>query len=82
MTIIFRKSSLSDIPLLIETAFVSKSTWDYPAERMDMWREDITVTVEFILENEVVKAFHKDTFIGFYILVHLGQIKCGSNAFL
>lgn len=81
MTLIFRKASLSDIPLLIETAFVSKSTWGYPAEWMEMWRDDITVTDEFILENEVVKAFHKDTFVGYYILVDLGKKRWDLDAF-
>ncbi len=81
MTLTFKQAAPTDIPLLTETAFASKSTWGYPAEWMEMWWEQIAVSEEFILQNEVVKAFAGARFIGFYILVDLGEKTWDLDAF-
>jgi GNAT superfamily N-acetyltransferase len=48
---------------------------------MEMWRESLEVTEEFILENIVVKAFSDNQFIGFFVLVDLGKNTWDLDAF-
>ena len=81
MSLIFKKAVPADIPLLTKTAFASKGFWGYPAEWMEMWRDDLTMTEESILKNTVVKAFHEKQFVGFYVLIDMAAGKWGLDGF-
>lgn len=58
----------SDADLLTNTAFISKQTWGYPDDVMDLWKSDLEISKQYILTNKVVKVFEEDTFIGFFAL--------------
>ena len=61
---------------LTNIAIVSKKHWNYSDELMNLWKDDLTITPDFIKENYV---FHiqnnNDEIIGFYaFIVHEKQI--------
>ncbi len=54
---------------LTEIAFAAKRHWGYPETWIEVWREDLTITPEFIALNEVFIVCEQDKPIGFYALV-------------
>ena len=72
-TLKYIKATPEDHDLLTQTAMSSKKHWGYADRLMELWREDLTITPEYITRNEVVKVENADGFIGFYGLVHKGD---------
>lgn len=64
----YKAAKLNDAQLLSRTAFVSKQFWGYSDDLMALWKAEIEITEEYILNNEVVKVFDENCFIGFYAL--------------
>lgn len=64
-----RRAEPEETACLTEIAFAAKRHWDYPESWIEVWREDLTVTPEFIERNEVYAAIENDTLVGFYALV-------------
>jgi len=61
----FRSAKTSEAPRLSEIAFEAKRHWGYPAEWMELWRPDLTVSSPY-LENEKVHVAEVDgVVIGF-----------------
>ncbi len=54
---------------LTEIAFAAKRHWGYPESWIESWREDLTITSEFIERHEVYAAIEHDALAGFYALV-------------
>ncbi len=46
----------SDAPILTQIAFAAKRHWQYPEEWIQLWKEDLTITEEFILQNPLFTA--------------------------
>ncbi len=57
-----------DATFLSEVAVASKKVWGYPDDLMQLWKTDLEVTPEYIADNEVIKVFDRETFIGFYAI--------------
>jgi acetyltransferase (GNAT) family protein len=57
-----------DAELLSAIAFDSKKFWGYPDELMALWKTDLEINHEYILENKVVKVLDAENFIGFFAL--------------
>ena len=55
-----------DDQLLKETAIISKKTWGYSDDLIEIWKPDLEVTGDYILKNKVVKVFDGDKFVGFF----------------
>lgn len=53
---------------LTEIAFASKRHWGYPERWINYWRESLTITEEFIRNNETFIADNKGMSVGFYAL--------------
>lgn len=64
-----RRAEPEETACLTEIAFAAKRHWDYPESWIEVWREDLTVTPEFIERHEVYAAIENDTLVGFYALV-------------
>ena len=64
-----RRAKTEEAPSLTDIALAAKRHWGYPESWMEAWREDLTVTAEFIERNEVFAAVANDNPIGFYALV-------------
>ena len=57
---------------LSEIAHAAKRHWGYPEAWMREWRDALTITPEFIADNEVYAASVGDEIVGFYALVGNG----------
>ncbi len=64
-----RRAKSEEAAKLTEIAFAAKRHWDYPESWIEAWREDLTITSEFIECHEVYAAIENDNLAGFYALV-------------
>lgn len=63
------KAQAADSQTLSEIAFEAKSYWGYPTEWLELWRPDLTISPEFISENDTWKTIIDRQIIGFTIIV-------------
>ena len=61
-----------DANALSRIAFAAKSYWGYPERWIEQWQESLTITPEFITDNEVYAAVFEEIG-GFYALVGRGR---------
>jgi hypothetical protein len=62
-----------DASILTRIAFAGKAHWGYPDRWMERWREDLTITPEYVHQNEVHVAIAEGGPAGFYALVGEGR---------
>ena len=79
MNITLRKAKPGDTTRLTEIAFAAKQTWNYPDEYMKQWKDELTITEDYLKENEVVVAEYRKKVIGFYSIVTLQADKDFGN---
>lgn len=60
------KASKEDHTALTVLTKLSKNHWDYGAEQIELWAEDLTVSENYIEGNEVFKLCIDDKIIGYY----------------
>ena len=60
------KAQNIDAEVLTDISFAAKKHWNYPDSYYDLWRNELTITKEYILQNIVFKALYMDVVIGFY----------------
>ena len=63
------KAHDSDFETLTEISFAAKRHWNYPENYFDIWKDELTITKEYINKNIVFKALLSDTILGFYSIV-------------
>ena len=63
-----RRAASTEAACLTEIAFAAKRHWGYPESWLEEWREDLTISTEFIAHHEVFVAADDDKPIGFYAL--------------
>lgn len=59
----------SDSDKLTEISFAAKRHWNYPDNYYDLWKDELTITDEYIKQNIVYKALLDDLTLGFYSIV-------------
>ena len=62
-----------DADALTRIAFAAKGYWGYPERWIERWQEALTITPEFIRDNEVYVAVFEEEIGGFYALVERGR---------
>ncbi len=62
-----------DADVLTRIAFSAKGYWGYPEHWMKRWRDSLTITPEFVRENEVYAAGVDGEPAGFYTLTEGGR---------
>ena len=60
------KAHTHDSQPLTELCISSKDYWDYGVNQIEKWKEELTITDQFINANQVFKLIVKDELIGFY----------------
>ena len=60
------KAQNIDAEVLTDISFAAKKHWNYPDHYYDLWRDELTITKEYIQQNIVFKALYMDVIIGFY----------------
>lgn len=66
---LIRPAKVEEAAMLTEIALAAKRHWNYPERWIELWREDLTITADFIEGNDVFVAVDCDNLIGFYALV-------------
>ncbi|MDX2040523.1 MAG: GNAT family N-acetyltransferase [Acidobacteriota bacterium] len=64
-----RRAEVGEAVVLTEIALAAKRHWNYPERWIELWRESLTITPDFIERHEVFAATESDKLIGFYALV-------------
>ena len=65
---IFRASS-EHAPVLSAIAWKAKASWGYPADWLEEWRDQLTMTPEFIAANPTFAARIDERIVGFHALL-------------
>jgi len=63
------KAKDSDSPILTDIAFSTKRHWNYPERFYEIWKDELTISRQYIEQNMVYTAMLDDLMIGFYSLV-------------
>jgi GNAT superfamily N-acetyltransferase len=71
MKLLIGKAKPSDNHILTHISFSSKEYWKYPSHYYDIWKNELTITEEYIQQNDVYVVKNSSSIIGFYSLVHL-----------
>lgn len=64
-----RKAVPEEADTLSDIALQSKRHWGYPENWIERWKDDLTITPEFITAHEVYVATDGDDILGFCALV-------------
>ncbi len=68
-----RRATPEDAEALTRVAFAGKRHWGYPKRWIQQWTESLTITPEFVRNNEVHAAVEDERAVGFYALVGEGH---------
>lgn len=60
------KALAEDAQELTELTLLSKSYWNYSDQQMKSFRDDLTITKDYISKNEVYKLIDKNEIVGYY----------------
>lgn len=66
-----RSAKSTEHQVLTEISFASKGQWGYPKDYFDIWRDELTITPEYIEENSVYIIENNGVVIGYYSIVEL-----------
>ena len=55
-----QQAATGDAARLTAIALAAKSHWKYPEEYLTLWKDDLTITPEYILKNTVLKAVNEE----------------------
>ncbi len=61
----------SDAPTLTSLSFESKGHWGYPKEYFEIWKNELTITSEYVDKNDVFVWEEKDGIVGYYSITEL-----------
>ena len=68
-----KKAVSEDAENLSKIALAAKAFWKYPESWLNLWKDGLTITPEFIAENEVYLAVSETKTVGFYALILKGE---------
>ncbi len=69
MTVTIRRAAPEQAVRLTQIAHSAKSYWGYPSQWIELWRNQLTITPDFVRFNEVYAAIDADgVVLGFYAL--------------
>jgi len=69
------KANILDAKNLTALTIRSKANWDYSPEQIEKWKEDLTVTQEYIANNSVYKLIDDERLIGYYSFFQISDGK-------
>ena len=69
MKLIIRKALPSESSLLTAISFAAKHYWSYPEHYFEIWKNELTLTPEYIAQNLVFLAELEGEILGYYSLV-------------
>lgn len=69
----FVKALAEDSELLTSICRKSKGYWGYPAEWLELWNDELTISDHYIHEQSVFKIFKDEQLVGFFALENKGD---------
>lgn len=67
------RANPADAETLSAIAWAAKAHWGYPPRWMEQWRDQLTITPEFIVKNETFAAAIDSLIIGFHALLETSE---------
>jgi GNAT superfamily N-acetyltransferase len=64
-----RRATLEQHKRLTQITYAAKKHWGYPERWMEIWKDALTITPDFITDNEVYAAMVESEVAGFYALI-------------
>jgi GNAT superfamily N-acetyltransferase len=64
----------SEAAILSAIAWAAKAAWKYPSDWMEQWREQLTITPNFIAENETFTAVIDRETVAFHALLERANL--------
>lgn len=77
-----RAATPGDSSQLTQISFASKNYWGYPGSYFVTWRDELTITPDYIDKNAVYAAEIKQKIVGFYSITHNAQDVRVNNIFV
>jgi GNAT superfamily N-acetyltransferase len=68
-----REALKDEAAVLSRIALEAKRHWGYPEDWIQYWSDDLTMSPEFISQNQVFVAESENEIVGFYALVAAGR---------
>ena len=65
------KSEKNDNLILSEITFQGKAFWGYESEQLEEWRNELTISKDYIENNETFKLIVDNEIIGYYSILKL-----------
>lgn len=70
------RATRTDSKTLTELTMRSKSHWDYSMQQIEKWRDDLTISKDYITEKEVYKLIDSENkIIGYYSYFLINEVK-------
>ena len=73
MKIRIRNAKPSEHEILTQISFAAKRYWDYPQEYFDVWKDELTISEDYIKNNTVFVAEADGEPTAYYSLVEVRQ---------
>ena len=70
MTLI-RQAKIHESHILSDISVKSKEYWNYPKQYFEIWKNELTITSEYIKDNDVFVSEKAGKIIGYYSIVEL-----------
>ncbi len=64
-----QKVKLEDLERLNEISYASKAYWKYPSEWLEQWKDDLTISEDFVLNHSVFKMLVEGEIVGFFVII-------------
>lgn len=71
--IIIERAAAADHSVLTPISFESKAFWGYSTAQLEIWKEDLIITPEYIAQNHLFKIVLNSHIIGFYSFIRIGD---------
>ncbi len=64
-----QRAKKEDHSILSEITYLGKSYWGYEKEQLEKWKDDLTITTDYIKNNETYKLIIENKIIGYYSIL-------------
>lgn len=71
MDIMISRAKDKESETLTTISFAAKRYWNYPEEYFDVWKDELTITPDYINHNEVYVAKFNEKIVGFISMVEV-----------
>lgn len=71
--VVIRPAAKTESAVLTDISFCAKRVWGYPEEYFTVWKNELTITPEYIEKNRVFAAEQGGEIIGYFSVVEVKQ---------